>query len=83
VRGQVSANRTAATRSKALKIPAATAIFANVNDQGVALVKAVLFHAFALDLHEEGGGGVFDEMLIKAEVCCGSDDGEHRPMVHC
>ena len=52
-----------------------------VDDQGVAIVDAVIVHAIAFDLHEEGSGRVMDKMLIKAEVCGGADDGEHFRMV--
>ena len=52
-----------------------------VNDKGVAIVDAVIVHAIAFDLYEEGCGRVLDEMLIKAKVCGGADDGEHFRMV--
>ena len=53
----------------------------SVNDQGIAIEDAMINHPVALDLHEEGSSRVFDEMLIKAEVCGGADDGEHQAVV--
>ena len=52
-----------------------------VNDQGVAIVDAMIVHTITFYLHEEGCGRVLDEMFIKAEVCSGADDGEHWAMV--
>ena len=54
-----------------------------VNDEGVAVVNAVIVHAITFDLYKKGCGRVLDEMLIKAKVCGSADDCEHWAMVSC